>query len=190
MCARSALAGKEGTCEFKEIPKKQKCQFLFLAELCEQFTGISSFLSYQTNSFMNLKKVSSLGVCSWDFYNLVRIFYLISFSTRKGWRRLTWNVKKNWHFRWIFAIFLIDSRSNNKLFKILWITIQFYWWLVRVTLVVAWWLFAPKFWEVVGVDLRILSLLRNECSFSSGDMWGGGDTQPLQDVKKNWTLGT
>ena len=25
-----------------------------------------------------------------------------------------------------------------------------YWWLVRVTLVVAWWLFAPKFWEVVG----------------------------------------
>ena len=26
----------------------------------------------------------------------------------------------------------------------------FYWWLVRVTLVVALWLFAPKFWEVVG----------------------------------------
>ena len=26
----------------------------------------------------------------------------------------------------------------------------FHWWLVRVTLVVAWWLFAPKFWEVVG----------------------------------------
>ena len=25
-----------------------------------------------------------------------------------------------------------------------------YWWLVRVTLVVAWWLFAPKFWEVAG----------------------------------------
>ena len=24
------------------------------------------------------------------------------------------------------------------------------WWLVRVTLVVAWWLFAPKFWEVAG----------------------------------------
>ena len=25
-----------------------------------------------------------------------------------------------------------------------------FWWLVRVTLVVAWWLFDPKFWEVVG----------------------------------------
>ena len=25
-----------------------------------------------------------------------------------------------------------------------------FWWLVRVTLVVAWWLFAPEFWEVVG----------------------------------------
>ena len=28
--------------------------------------------------------------------------------------------------------------------------INIYWWLIRVTLVVAWWLFAPKFWEVVG----------------------------------------
>ena len=24
------------------------------------------------------------------------------------------------------------------------------WWVVRVTLVVAWWLFAPKFWNIVG----------------------------------------
>ena len=36
-----------------------------------------------------------------------------------------------------------------------------------------------------GGDLRIIVLLKNECSFSGGDMWGGGDTQPLQDCKKN-----
>ena len=35
-----------------------------------------------------------------------------------------------------------------------------------------------------GGDLRIIVLLKNECSFSGGDMWGGGDTQPLQDGKK------
>ena len=33
-------------------------------------------------------------------------------------------------------------------------------------------------------------VLKNECSFSDGYMWGGGDTQPLQDGKKNWTLCT
>ena len=35
-----------------------------------------------------------------------------------------------------------------------------------------------------GRDLRIIILLKNKCSFSGGDMWGGGDTQPLQDGKK------
>ena len=35
-----------------------------------------------------------------------------------------------------------------------------------------------------GGDLQIIILLKNECSFSGGDMWGGGDTQPLQDGKK------
>ena len=35
-----------------------------------------------------------------------------------------------------------------------------------------------------GGDLWIIILLKNECSFSGGDMWGGGDTQPLQDGKK------
>ena len=35
-----------------------------------------------------------------------------------------------------------------------------------------------------GGDLRIIVLLKNECSFSGGDMWGGGDPQPLQDGKK------
>ena len=35
-----------------------------------------------------------------------------------------------------------------------------------------------------GGDLRIIVLLKNECSFSGGDMSGGGDTQPLQDGKK------
>ena len=35
-----------------------------------------------------------------------------------------------------------------------------------------------------GWDLRIIVLLKNECSFNGGDMWGGGDTQPLQDGKK------
>ena len=29
-------------------------------------------------------------------------------------------------------------------------TDSLHWWLVRVTLVVAWWLFASKFWEVAG----------------------------------------
>ena len=36
-----------------------------------------------------------------------------------------------------------------------------------------------------GRDLQINFLLKNECSFSGGDMWDGGDTQPLQDGKKN-----
>ena len=39
-----------------------------------------------------------------------------------------------------------------------------------------------------GGDLRIIILLKNECSVSGGDMWGGGDTQPLQDGKKNFEL--
>ena len=30
-----------------------------------------------------------------------------------------------------------------------------------------------------GGDLQIIILLKNECSFSGGDMWGGWDTQPL-----------
>ena len=41
-----------------------------------------------------------------------------------------------------------------------------------------------------GGDLQIIVLLKNECSFSGGDMWGDGDTQPLQDGKKIWTLCT
>ena len=40
-------------------------------------------------------------------------------------------------------------------------------------------------------DLWIVVLLKKECSFSGCDMWGGGDTQSLQDGKKNfWTLCT
>ena len=35
-----------------------------------------------------------------------------------------------------------------------------------------------------GGDLWIIILLKNECSFSGGDMWDGGDTLPLQDGKK------
>ena len=35
-----------------------------------------------------------------------------------------------------------------------------------------------------GGDLWIIILLKNECSFSGGDMWGGGGTQPLKDDKK------
>ena len=36
-----------------------------------------------------------------------------------------------------------------------------------------------------GGDLWIIILLKNKCSFSGADMWGGGDTQALQDGKKN-----
>ena len=39
-----------------------------------------------------------------------------------------------------------------------------------------------------GRDLQIMILLINECSFSGGDMWGGGDTQPLKDGKKKIEL--
>ena len=56
-----------------------------------------------------------------------------------------------------------------------------FWWLVRVTLVVALWLFCPKILGGGG-DLRIIILLKNKCSFS------GGDTQPLQDGKKIFEL--
>ena len=35
-----------------------------------------------------------------------------------------------------------------------------------------------------GGDLWIIILLKNECSFSDGDMQGGGGTQPLKDGKK------
>ena len=35
-----------------------------------------------------------------------------------------------------------------------------------------------------GGDLQIIILLKNESSCSSIDMWGGRDTQPLQDGKK------
>ena len=41
-----------------------------------------------------------------------------------------------------------------------------------------------------GGDLWIIILLKNECNFSGGDMWDGGDTQPLQDGKKKRTLHT
>ena len=43
--------------------------------------------------------------------------------------------------------------------------------------------FCPKILRGGG-DVLIINLLKNECSFSSGDMFGGGDTQPLQDSKK------
>ena len=49
------------------------------------------------------------------------------------WRCFFKSTRKN--FSWTFSS--IEILCNN-------------WWLVRVTLVVAWWLFAPKFWEVVG----------------------------------------
>ena len=41
--------------------------------------------------------------------------------------------------------------------------------------------------KILGFDgyLWIIILLKNECSFSGADMWGGGDTQALQDGKKN-----
>ena len=39
-----------------------------------------------------------------------------------------------------------------------------------------------------GGDLRIIILLKNECSFSDAAMWGGGDTQALQDGKKKIEL--
>ena len=35
-----------------------------------------------------------------------------------------------------------------------------------------------------GGDLGIIILLKDECCFSSSDMWSGKDTQPLQDSKK------
>ena len=37
-----------------------------------------------------------------------------------------------------------------------------------------------------GGDLRIIVLLKIKCSFSGGDMSGGGDTQPVQDGKKKF----
>ena len=49
----------------------------------------------------------------------------------------------------------------------------------RVTLVCLM-AFCPKILGGGG-DLWIIVLLKNESSFSGGDMWGGGDTQPLQD---------
>ena len=57
----------------------------------------------------------------------------------------------------------------------------FNWWLVRVTLVVAWRLFTPQILGG-GRDLQIVILLKKEYNFSGGDMWGGEDTQPLQDA--------
>ena len=42
--------------------------------------------------------------------------------------------------------------------------------------------FYPKILGDVG-DLQIIILHKNECSFSGGDMWGGANTQPLQDGK-------
>ena len=39
-----------------------------------------------------------------------------------------------------------------------------------------------------GRDLQIIILLKNKSSFSGDDMWGGGDTQPLQDDKKKFEL--
>ena len=44
--------------------------------------------------------------------------------------------------------------------------------------------FCPKSLGV-GRDLRIIILLKDECSFSGADMWGGADTQVLQDGKKS-----
>ena len=39
-----------------------------------------------------------------------------------------------------------------------------------------------------GKDLQIIILLKNKYSFSGGNMWGSGDTQPLQDGKKKFEL--
>ena len=39
-----------------------------------------------------------------------------------------------------------------------------------------------------GWDLWIVILLKNEWSLSGGNMWGSGDTQALQDGKKNFNF--
>ena len=46
--------------------------------------------------------------------------------------------------------------------------VSFYWWLVRVTLVVAFGFFCPKIFGG-GANLRIVILLEKECSFSAAD---------------------
>ena len=50
------------------------------------------------------------------------------------------------------------------------------------------WLFAPKFWEVVGTYKLSFCPKRNAASVVL-TMWGGRDTQTLLDGKK-WTLNT
>ena len=69
---------------------------------------------------------------------------LTSFVT-KYYLRLDWNWK------------ICKSKQSN-------LVSSYYWWLVRVTLVVAWWLFAPKFWEVVGTYKSLFCSKMNAAS--------------------------
>ena len=55
------------------------------------------------------------------------------------------------------------------------------WWLVRVTLVVAWWFFAPKFWEVAGT-YESSFFPKVHAPWAVVTMWGGGDTKTLSII--------
>ena len=64
-----------------------------------------------------------------------------------------------------------------------------YWWLIRVTLVVTFGFFPPKFWEVVG-SYESSSCLKMNAAWVVWTIIGGGNTQILLAQKQNWTLCT
>ena len=88
--------------------------------------------------------------------------------------------KKKYCIKLIFMYFLFNADLSK-------FDSQYYWWLVRVTLVVAWWLFAPKFWEVAGTYESLICSKMNTASVVV-TCEVVGTLKPLQDGKKNFEL--
>ena len=84
------------------------------------------------------------------------------FNITAFWRQILGNCGKpkpinldlNYHDDVLFAL---RCAATDEMFSI-------YWWLVRVTLVVAWWLFVPKFWEVAGTYKSLFCSKMNAAS--------------------------
>ena len=57
----------------------------------------------------------------------------------------------------------------------------------RVTLVILFWLFTPKFRDVVGT-YKFIFLLKSRCTLNCVGQSGGTDTQTLPAGKKFWPL--
>ena len=104
-------------------------------------------------------------------------------SNSKGNQTLSFHLARKWPWQQLLQHPLVVQDVLNFCSSTIFIlyfsrlkVIKLCWWLVRVTLVVAWWFFAPKFWEVAGTyESSFFSKVH--APWAVVTMWGGGDTK-------------